>query len=262
MSQMSNDNTTYLEVGTHRIACLTTPGTRTDVPGLLWLSGFNSSMNGTKATDLASWSGENGIAMTRFDYSGHGRSSGKFEDGNISIWLEETRAVLDQMATGPQILIGSSMGGWLALLLAGELNTKAPGRIAGLVLIAPAWDMTERLMWDTASPDVRHEMQTKGVWYRPSQYDDDNYPITMQLIEDGRKHLLGDGPVDTGCPVRILHGMADPDVPWQGSETLIERLATGDARLTLVKGAGHRLSEPEDIRLLKGVISGLVHIGA
>lgn len=230
-------------------------------PGLLWLSGFNSTMSGTKATELADWAEHLGLNMTRFDYSGHGESSGKFVDGTISRWLDEARTILDDVTLGKQILVGSSMGGWLALLIARAIAAISPGRIAGLVLIAPAWDMTERLMWDTASAEVHHEMETKGVWHRPSQYDDDNYPITMQLIEDGRKHLLGDGPIDTGCPVRILHGMADPDVPWQGSETLVHRLATDDAQLTLVKSAGHRLSEPEDIRLLKEMIARLVHRG-
>ena len=180
-----------------------------------------------------------------------------FVDGTISQWLEEANAVFETRTTGPQILIGSSMGGWIALLMARSINTVTPGRIAGLVLIAPAWDMTERLMWKSMSDDVRRIMHTEGVWQRPSEYSDNNYSITMALIEDGRSHLLGDAPIDTGCPVRILHGLDDPDVPWEGSSELTEKLVTDDAHLTLIKGAGHRLSEPEDIALLKATVAGL-----
>ncbi len=259
---MSSGNTTFLELGSgpsaRRIAVLTDPGAEDGRPGLLWLSGFNSTMVGTKASDLAGWAAGEGLAMTRFDYSGHGESSGEFADGTISLWLEESRAVLDELTSGPQILIGSSMGGWIALLMARTVNAATPGRIAGLVLIAPAWDMTGRLMWATAPEEVRRIIETEGVWHRPSAYDDGNYPITRLLIEDGRRHAIGDGPFDTGCPVRILHGLDDPDVPWQGSMSLTERLVIDDAHLTFVRGAGHRLSRPRDIRLLKEMISGLV----
>lgn len=259
---MSGDMTTFLEVGAvawhRRIACLVSPGDDDGRPGLVWLPGFNSTMSGIKARELTAWASRQGLAMTRFDYSGHGQSSGKFEDGTISHWLEESHVVLERHTTGPQILVGSSMGGWIALLMARRVNAAKPGRIAGLVLIAPAWDMTERLMWLAAPEEVRRTIENEGVWLRPSEYDDDNYPITKTLIEDGRKHLFGEGPVEVGCPVRILHGLADPDVPWQGSHTLIERLDADDAILTLVRGAGHRLSRPQDMRLLKEMISGLL----
>jgi len=262
MWQMSGNNTMALDVGSgaakRRIAYIATPSGTKHLPGLVWLSGFNSTMDGTKASDLAAWAKGRGQAMTRFDYSGHGQSSGRFEDGTISQWLEEAHAVVEKLTAGPQILIGSSMGGWIALLMARTLAARDPGRIAGLVLIAPAWDMTERLMWQTASEGVRQILETERVWHRPSEYDDNNYPITMALIEDGRKHLLGDAPaINTGCPVRILHGLEDPDVPWQGSHDLVDRLATDNAHLTLIKGGGHRLSEPEHVRLLKEMVAGL-----
>ncbi len=259
---MSGNNTMLLDVGTghtaRRIACLRTKGGGNARPGLLWLSGFNSTMSGTKASDLAAWSKDLGFAMTRFDYSGHGQSSGRFEDGTISFWLEEANAVLEAQTTGPQILIGSSMGGWIALLMTEAVNAASPGRIAGLVLIAPAWDMTERLMWQSAPAEVRQIIEIEGVWYRPSEYSDNNYPITLQLIEDGRKHLFGDRSIDTGCPVRIIHGLADPDVPWQGSRELIDKLTTDDAHLTLIKSGGHRLSDTGHVRLLKEMVAGLM----
>ena len=190
----------------------------------------------------------------RFDYSGHGESEGAFTDGTIGRWLDDSVAVFDACCTGPQILIGSSMGGWLALLLARELK-RAPTRgkraaaasIAGMVLIAPAVDFTEELMWKRFTPEIKRELEETGVWARPSQYSAEPYLVTRQLIEDGRKHLLLGGLIETGCPVRILQGVEDPDVPWQHAVELTSRLASDDVVLTLVKDGDHRLSRPEDI---------------
>ena len=224
-------------------------------PGLFWLGGFKSDMKGTKAEALSHWARENGRACVRFDYSGHGESSGEFQNGTIGRWLEESLAVFDAHARGPQVVIGSSMGGWLALLLVQALKArKTAGSVSGLVLIAPAVDFTEELMWNRFSTDVKRQIETEGSWQRPSQYSESAYPITRGLIEDGRKHLLLGGLIETGCPVRILQGVKDPDVPWQHAAELSSRLAQDDVVLTLVKDGDHRLSRPEDIdRLIAAV---------
>jgi len=228
-------------------------------PGLVWLGGFKSDMQGTKAAALARFAAERGRAIVRFDYSGHGESKGAFADGTIGRWLEESLAVFLDCCRGPQVLVGSSMGGWMALLLARELRragaqTGRNASIAGMVLIAPAVDFTEALMWQKFSPAVRQEIETKGAWLRPSQYDIAPYPITRQLIEEGRKHLLLGGLIETGCPVRILQGVEDPDVPWGHAAELVARLAQDDVVLTLVKDGDHRLSRPEDIERLLAAI--------
>jgi len=226
-------------------------------PGLFWLGGFKSDMQGTKAAALAGFALERGRALVRFDYSGHGESKGAFVDGTIGRWLEESVAVFRACCRGPQVVIGSSMGGWLALLLARELRRRqeAAASIAGLVLIAPAVDFTEALMWAKFSPAIREEIERKGAWLRPSQYDDGPYPITRALIEDGRRHLLLGGLIETGCPVRILQGVEDPDVPWGHAVELVSRLAQDDVVLTLVKDGDHRLSRPEDIERLLAVVA-------
>lgn len=226
-------------------------------PGLFWLGGFKSDMRGTKAEALAAWGQTQGRAVTRFDYSGHGESGGAFMDGTIGRWLEDSLAVFDACCRGPQILIGSSMGGWLALLLVRALaqrSSRGLAIIAGMVLIAPAVDFTEELMWKRFPPAVKRELETRGVWARPSEYSAEPYPITRALIEEGRKHLLLGGMIETGCPVRILQGVQDPDVPWQHAVELVSRFASDDVVLTLVKDGDHRLSRPEDIeRLLAAV---------
>jgi len=226
-------------------------------PGLMWLGGFKSDMQGTKAVALDRWAAGHGRACLRFDYSGHGESGGDFSEGTIGRWLEDSVAVFEAYARGPQVLIGSSMGGWLALLLARELQRKAapgPGSIAGMVLIAPAVDFTEELMWKRFPAKVRKQIETTGAWLRPSEYSEAPYPITRGLIEDGRQHLLLGGLIEPGCPVRILQGVQDPDVPWQHAVELSSRIAREDVVLTLVKDGDHRLSRPEDIeRLLAAV---------
>jgi pimeloyl-ACP methyl ester carboxylesterase len=219
-------------------------------PGLFWLGGYKSDMKGTKAVALADWAAEAKRACVRFDYSGHGESEGAFTEGTIGRWLADSLAVFDASCRGPQILIGSSMGGWLALLLTCELKRrKGDGKasVAGMVLIAPAVDLTEELMWKRFTPEIKRELEETGLWARPSQYAAEPYQVTRQLIEDGRKHLLLGGLIETGCPVRILQGVEDPDVPWQHAVELTSRLASDDVVLTLVKDGDHRLSRPEDI---------------
>jgi pimeloyl-ACP methyl ester carboxylesterase len=224
-------------------------------PGLFWLGGFKSDMKGTKAAALDDWAARQGRACVRFDYSGHGESGGDFTAGTIGRWLAESLAVYARFARGPQVVVGSSMGGWLALLMARELRQrKDAAPMAGMVLIAPAVDFTEELMWKDFSAAVRREIEEKGFWMRPSQYSEDPYPITKGLIEDGRKHLLLGGLIETGCPVHILQGVQDPDVPWRHAEALVTRLARDDVVLTLIKDGDHRLSRPEDIeRLINAV---------
>ncbi len=219
-------------------------------PGLIWLGGFKSDMTGTKAEALDTWAAPNGRAMLRFDYSGHGESGGAFEDGTIGRWLEESVAVVRNCCAGPQVVVGSSMGGWLALLLARTLLQAGQANdpiLTGLVLIAPAVDFTEELMWKRMPPAVQAQITATGVWTRPSAYDEGGYPITRNLIEEGRNHLLLGGMIETGCPVRILQGVRDDDVPWQHAIELTSRFARDDVVLTLVKDGDHRLSRPEDI---------------
>jgi pimeloyl-ACP methyl ester carboxylesterase len=261
---MSDSCLQFLEVGTagaaRRIAVRMRGG---DAPGLLWLGGFNSDMRGTKAEALDAWAKARRRAIVRFDYSGHGESGGALRDGTIGRWLEEAVAVFDAFCRGPQILVGSSMGGWIALLLTRAMAQRS-GRggfetrpyppnsavVAGIVLIAPAVDFTEELMWNRMTPEARGAIEEKGVWERPSAYSDRPYLITRTLIEEGRSHLLLGGMIETGCPVRTLQGVQDPDVPWQHAVELTSRFARDDVVLTLVKDGDHRLSRPQDIERL------------
>lgn len=239
-----------------RVAVRQRPG---NSPSLLWLGGFKSDMRGTKAEALDTWARDHGRAMVRFDYSGHGESGGSFTDGTIGRWLEECVAVFDACCRGPQVVIGSSMGGWLALLLSQFVNARSEStslaRIAGMVLIAPAVDFTEELMWKKFTPDIQREIERTGAWTRPSQYSDEPYVITRALIEDGRQHLLLGGMIETGCPVRILQGVQDPDVPWQHAVELVSRFARDDVVLTMIKDGDHRLSRPEDIERLIAAVA-------
>lgn len=229
---------------------------RAGSPGLFWLGGFKSDMKGTKAEALDQWAEGNGRACVRFDYSGHGESGGNFTDGTIGCWLEESVAVYRQFAKGPQVVIGSSMGGWLALLLGRRLrDVKDAAPLAGMVLIAPAVDFTEELMWKQFPADIRNEIETKGAWLRPSAYGEEPYPITKGLIEDGRKHLMLGELIEPGCPVHILQGVQDPDVPWRHAVELVSRFSRDDVVLTLIKDGDHRLSRPEDIERLIAAVS-------
>jgi pimeloyl-ACP methyl ester carboxylesterase len=257
---MSEPSLTSVTVGTgqaaRRIAVRLREGA---APGVFWLGGFKSDMQGTKAVALDAWAAQAGRACIRFDYSGHGESGGAFTDGTIGRWLEESAAVFERFARGPQVLVGSSMGGWIALLLARELRQRAVAgsKLAGMVLIAPAADFTEELMWKKFSPEVKRQIETTGAWQRPSEYSAEPYVITRGLIEDGRRHLLLGGLIETGCPVRILQGVQDPDVPWQHAMELSSRLARDDVVMTLVKDGDHRLSRPEDIERLIAAVQEL-----
>jgi pimeloyl-ACP methyl ester carboxylesterase len=251
----------HIEVGSDKAARSIAVRARAgSAPGLLWLGGFNSDMKGTKALALDAWAAEHGRACVRFDYSGHGESGGQFADGTIGRWLEESLAVFERFCSGPQVLIGSSMGGWLALLLAREIAKRGgAASLAGLVLIAPAPDFTEELMWKGFSPEIRQEIESKGVWLRPSQYGDGTpYPITRNLIEEGRNHLLLGGSIAVGCPVRILQGAKDPDVPWRHAFALVHRLPADDVVLTMIQDGDHRLSRPQDIAR---IIAAVAEIG-
>jgi pimeloyl-ACP methyl ester carboxylesterase len=227
-------------------------------PALFWLSGFLSDMASTKAAALAAWAEGQRLPMLRFDYSGHGLSEGDLLHASIGDWLEEAAAVLELIGTRQAILVGSSMGGWIALLLARKLVQAGMGaRLAGLVLIAPAFDMTERLMWHRMSEDVKATIEREGVYYEPSLYGDP-YPITRHLIEEGRNHLIGVGTLHLDLPVRILQGMGDPDVPWGHALDLVDLLCCDDVEITLIKDADHRQSRPEDLRRLVATVAALV----
>lgn len=222
-------------------------------PGLIWLGGFKSDMTGTKATALSEWAARTGRALTCFDYFGHGASSGDFRDGTISRWKEDALAVLDNLTTGPQVLIGSSMGGWISLLAA----LARPERVAGLLLIAPAADFTEDLMWAHLPGEAKRDIMEKGEWLWPGQYDEEPYPITRKLIEDGRKNLILNAAIPLPFPVRILQGMQDPDVPWMHAVKTVERIE-GDVTLTLIKNGDHRLSTPPDLARMIAALEQLL----
>jgi pimeloyl-ACP methyl ester carboxylesterase len=233
------------------IAYHKTPGS---APGIVFLGGFMSDMTGSKALSLEGLARQRGHAFLRFDYQGHGASSGRFEDGTIGSWTEDAVAALDALTEGPQVLVGSSMGGWIMLLAA----LARPQRVAGLLGIAAAPDFTEDLMWDAYPQEVRETLRRDGVYHEPSDYGDAPYAITMRLIDEGREHLLLRAPIPIACPVRLIHGMADPDVPWQTSIRLAERLHSHDVEITLVKAGGHRLSEPEDLDRLCRTLEDLI----
>ena len=222
-------------------------------PGVVWLGGFRSDMEGTKAESLHGWSDRMGQAYLRFDYFGHGRSSGDFVKGTISRWRDDALAAFDGLSEGPQVLVGSSMGAWIAALVA----KARPERIAGMVLIAPAADFTHELMWQRMSPYVQQTLMREGVWQNQSDNPEESYPITRALIEDGRKNLVLAERLTFPFPVRILQGMTDAEVPWQHAVKLAENIQ-GDVALTLVKSGDHRLSRPEDLKLLERTLDGLI----
>lgn len=230
-------------------------GDGANLPGLIFLGGFTSDMTGTKTRWLGDWARTRGRAFVRFDYRGHGQSSGAFTDGCIGDWADDAAEVLHRLTAGRQILIGSSMGGWIALLLAKALREAGEaGRLAGLVLIAPAVDMTETLMWDRFDEAARRELEEKGYYAQRSEYSEEDYIITRALIEDGKGHCFGEAIIDVGCPVHILQGMLDTDVPWTHATALMEKLALDDAVLTLVREGDHRLSRRQDLdRLIRAV---------
>lgn len=244
---------------TRRIAYLQRDGQRADGMGLIWLPGLKSDMISTKAAALAEWAAPRGFGMTRFDYSGHGRSDGQFEQATVGDWLAEARAVFTELTTGPQILVGSSTGGHVALLLLRDLIETAPvhaARIKALVLIAPAWDLTEELMWKAFPSEARRELMENGVYHRPSEYGEP-YAITRQFIEEGRNHLFKGEPFDPGRPVVILQGLMDKDVPAEHARRLAGFLGGGWAKLIEVADGEHRMSRPQDLELLYSAIARL-----
>lgn len=247
----------YLDVGSpgrrRRIAWMQRKARSAGEPGFIWLQGLKSEMVSTKASALDAWCSARGLGCTRFDYSGHGRSGGRFEEATIGDWLEEAHAVLATLTTGPQVLVGSSTGGYVALLVLRDLLRSDPAaaeRIKGLVLIAPAWDLTEALMWQRFSEKARRDVLEKGVYLRPSQYSPEPYAITRAFIEEGRKHLIGPDGFDPGRPVHVLHGLLDEDVPWEHTLDLVATLRGDHVHVEAVPDGDHRLARPEDIELL------------
>lgn len=211
----------------------------------VWLSGFKSDMSGSKVTVLEAWAKAQGHGFLAFDYSGHGLSGGAFEDGTISAWREDALAAIQQLTSGRLVLVGSSMGGWMALLCALALQE----RVAAMVLIAPAPDFTQKLIWPEFSPKQQAEIMDQGLTLRPSDYGDP-YPITRDLIEDGKQWTLLDAPIALRMPIRILQGMQDPDVPWQHAFKLVDALQGEDVVFSLIKDGDHRLSRDQDIERL------------
>jgi alpha-beta hydrolase superfamily lysophospholipase len=253
----------WLDVGTdaqkRRIAVLTQPG---DGAPVVWLGGFRSDMRATKAEALADWARAAGRAFLRFDYAGHGESEirdaagGDFARWTLSDWLEDALTAITTHCARPPILVGSSMGGWLGLLAARKL-LGTPQQPAGLVLIAPAVDFSDDLMWAQMSEEIRATILRDGVWMRPSEYSPEPTPITRALIEDGRRLKMFGSEIRTGCPVHILQGMADPDVPWQHAIKLVEHLSGDPVLLTLVKDGDHRLSTPADLDRLRDAVANI-----
>lgn len=223
-------------------------------PGLVFLTGFRSDMGGIKAVALERWARDRGRAFIRFDYHAHGQSGGDWADGSIGRWRDDALAVLDRLTEGPQILVGSSMGGWIALLLA----LARPDRVAGLMGIAPAPDFTERMIRPRLTAAQRDALESQGRFIAPSAYDPEGYPITRHLLEEARAHLLLPGPLAITCPVRLLHGQRDPDIPWRTSLDLADALHSADVQVTLVKDGDHRLSRDADIALMLHLVDGLV----
>jgi pimeloyl-ACP methyl ester carboxylesterase len=223
-------------------------------PTVVFLPGFRSDMTGDKATALATFCAASGRAMLRFDYSGHGASGGRFEDGTIGTWTQDVLGVITALTEDELVLVGSSMGGWIALIVASMLGPL----VTGLIGVAAAPDFTEALMWESMTFEERATLMRDGVLHVPSQYGDP-YPITRALIEDGRTRLLLDRPIALTCKVRLLHGQRDPDVPWEMALRIAERLTGADVRVVLVKDGDHRLSRPADLMLLRATLAELLN---
>ncbi len=258
---MDQQEPQFLEVGEsrkRRIAFRFADANASSPVALLWLPGFVSDMASTKALALADWAQAHGVPMLRFDYSGHGLSEGDLLQATIGDWLEETSTLLQLLEDRRTVVVGSSMGGWIALLLARQLAEQGRlDRLAGLVLIAPAWDMTERLMWHRMTPEVKETLERDGVYYEPSLYGDP-YPITKHLIDEGRRHLIGEALLHLDRPVRILQGMCDPDVPWGHALDLVDLLCCSDVEVTLIKDGDHGQSRPQDLRRLEATVAALI----
>jgi len=224
------------------------------LPGVMFLGGFKSDMTGAKAMALEAFCKARGQQFIRFDYSGHGESSGEFKDGTIGQWKEDALAVLDKLSNGPQILVGSSMGGWIMLLVA----LAQPKQVAGLVGIAAAPDFTEHLLWDSFTPEQQEEVRKNGFIDVPNCYDDEPYPITLELIAESGNHLVLDGPIDIHCPVHLIHGMEDKDVPWAFSVTLNEKIVGKDVRTMLVDHGDHRMSSEKHLKIITNALEKML----
>lgn len=228
-------------------------------PGLVWLGGYRSDMLGTKAETLAGWAAANGRAFLRFDYSGHGESGGVFTEGTISRWLDESLAAVRGLTVGPQVLVGSSMGAWLALRVIQELRRLGEGnRVAGLVLLAPAPDFTAELIEPALTKKQRLDLARQGYFEEKSEYSPEPNVYTRALIEDGRRNRVMTGPIDTHCPVHVLQGIADPDVPHEHALKLVSLLPADDVTLSLIPDGDHRLSRPQDLELLVRAVEGVL----
>ena len=223
-------------------------------PGIIFFGGFASDMEGTKALALETYAANRGQSFVRFDYQGHGKSTGKFSGGTIGKWLSDSLSIIDSLTEGPQILIGSSMGGWITLLAALE----RPSRVLGLVGIASAPDFTEDLMWDKFEITVRQTLLKEGKYLLPSNFEDPRYIITMDLIEEGRSRLVLRRQLPLNVPIRLIHGTADADVPFQVSLRLAEHVDSSDVEVTLIKEGEHRLSEDRDLKVLFGILDRLI----
>jgi pimeloyl-ACP methyl ester carboxylesterase len=230
-----------------------------DAPTLVWLGGYRSDMDGTKAIELDRFAADNGIGCVRFDYSGHGKSSGDYRDGTISLWVEEAMAVIDTYIKGRMILVGSSLGGWVTLRVVEEMEKRGDAaRLAGLVLIAPAPDFTHELIEPALTEAERTSLAERGYFEEPSEYSTDPNVFTRALIEDGRQNRVLDGIIETGCPVHILQGMQDPDVPYSHALKLLNHLPADDVVMTLIRDGDHRLSRPQDIERMLAAVEGMV----
>jgi pimeloyl-ACP methyl ester carboxylesterase len=239
----------FLDVAGVKLAYRRSKGAA-DKAGVVWLGGFHSDMLGEKASVLHSACTDARRSFVRFDYLGHGESGGAFADGTIGRWREDALAVVDQLTDGPLVLVGSSMGGWMALLVA----LARPERVRGLVLLAPAPDFTDKLMWASFDDSQRRQIMEEGAWIRPSDYDPAGYPITRDLIVEGRAWNVLDGEIAIDVPVRILQGGLDPDVPWTHSLDLADKLRSRDVVWSLIKDGDHRLSRPQDIARVVGTV--------
>ncbi len=251
---MTQDAPDFIEQGGVKLAYRRTPGDAGRAgparAGIVWLGGFHSDMLGEKATVLHARAQAAGHAFVRFDYLGHGESGGAFADGTIGRWREDALAVIDQLTDGPLVLVGSSMGGWMALLVA----LARPERVKALVLLAPAPDFTDKLMWASFDESQRRQIMEEGAWTRPSDYDPAGYPITRDLIVEGRQWNVLDGEIAIDAPVRILQGGLDPDVPWTHSLDLADKLRSSDVVWSLIKDGDHRLSRPQDIERMVATV--------
>ena len=246
---------TFLDVDGTRIAVRHTTGA---APGIVWLGGYKSDMLGTKAQTLSDWAARDGRAFLRHDYSGHGESGGAFADGTISKWLAQSLAVFRHFTQGKQILVGSSMGAWIALRMVQELRKAGEDRVAGLVLLAPAPDFTAELVEPALTEAQKRDLAQKGFFEEPSDYSAEPYIYTRALIEDGRNNLTMTGPIDTHCPVHILQGLADADVPTSHALKLVSLLPADDVTLSLIPEGDHRLSRPQDLDMLLRAVGAMV----